>query len=104
MKATLKTKTKKAASPAPTHRGHLMNGAEVLVASLEREGGGTIFAYAGGASQYLHQALTKSKKIRTILPRHEPAGGFMEADASRPARQLGACTRTTGPRPPNPRA
>ena len=97
MKATLKTKTKKAASPAPTNRGPLMNGAEVLVASLEREGVDTIFAYPGGASQFLHQALTKSKKIRTILPRHEQGGGFMAAGYSRATGRVGVCMATSGP-------
>src|SRR5476649_2847069 len=98
MKATLKTKTKKAASPAAaTNRGPLMNGAEVLVASLEREGVDTIFAYPGGASQFLHQALTKSKKIRTILPRHEQGGGFMAAGYSRATGRVGVCMATSGP-------
>src|SRR5271167_3509760 len=97
MKATLKSKTKKAASAAPPHRGTSMNGAEVLVASLEREGVDTIFAYPGGASQYLHQALTKSKKIRTILPRHEPGGGFMAAGYSRATGRVGVCMATSGP-------
>src|SRR5476649_1350425 len=98
MKATLKTKTKKAASPAAsTNRGPLMNGAEVLVASLEREGVDTIFAYPGGASQFLHQALTKSQKIRTILPRHEQGGGFMAAGYSRATGRVGVCMATSGP-------
>jgi acetolactate synthase-1/2/3 large subunit len=97
MKATLKSKTKKAASPAATNRGPLMNGAEVLVASLEREGVDTIFAYPGGASQLLHQALTKSKKIRTILPRHEQGGGFMAAGFSRATGRTGVCMATSGP-------
>jgi acetolactate synthase-1/2/3 large subunit len=97
MKATLKTKTKKAGSSASTHRGPLMNGAEVLVTSLEREGVDTIFAYPGGASQYLHQALTKSKKIRTILPRHEQGGGFMAAGYSRATGKVGVCMATSGP-------
>ena len=52
MKTTLKAKTtKKATAPAariPTNRGQSMNGAEVLVASLEREGVDTIFAYPAG--------------------------------------------------------
>src|SRR5471032_1104885 len=100
MKATLKSKTKKAAkvtSAASTNRGHVMNGAEVLVASLEREGVDTIFAYPGGASQFLHQALTKSKKIRTILPRHEQGGGFMAAGYSRATGRVGVCMATSGP-------
>jgi len=97
MKATLKTKTKKAAPAASTNRGPLMNGAEVLVASLEREGVDTIFAYPGGASQYLHQALTYSKKIRTILPRHEQGGGFMAAGYARSTGKVGVCMATSGP-------
>jgi len=97
MKATLKTKTKKAAPAAATSRGPVMNGAEVLVASLEREGVDTIFAYPGGASQFLHQALTKSKKIRTILPRHEQGGGFMAAGYSRATGRVGVCMATSGP-------
>ncbi len=97
MKATTKSKTKKAASAASTNRGPLMNGAEVLVASLEREGVDTIFAYPGGASQFLHQALTKSKKIRTILPRHEQGGGFMAAGYARATGKVGVCMATSGP-------
>jgi acetolactate synthase-1/2/3 large subunit len=98
MKTTLKTKTKKAASTsASTNRGQVMNGAEVLVAALEREGVDTIFAYPGGASQFLHQALTKSKKIRTILPRHEQGGGFMAAGYSRATGRTGVCMATSGP-------
>src|SRR5271167_4579889 len=97
MKATLKSKTKKAALAPSTDRSPVMNGAEVLVASLEREGVDTIFAYPGGASQFLHQALTKSKKIRTILPRHEQGGGFMAAGYSRATGRVGVCMATSGP-------
>ncbi len=44
-----------------------MNGAEILVSCLEREGVRVVFAYPGGASMPIHQALTKSKKIRVVL-------------------------------------
>src|SRR5712675_135854 len=56
--------------------GPVMDGSEILVACLEREGVDTIFAYPGGASMVIHQALTKSDKIRTVLPRHEQGGAF----------------------------
>ncbi|HUB65869.1 MAG TPA: biosynthetic-type acetolactate synthase large subunit [Candidatus Methylacidiphilales bacterium] len=97
MKTTLKSKKKKAASPSLPQRGPTMNGAEVLVASLEREGVDTIFAYPGGASQLLHQALTKSKKIRTILPRHEQGGVFMAGGYARSTGKVGVCMATSGP-------
>jgi acetolactate synthase-1/2/3 large subunit len=83
--------------PASTVRGHKMNGASVVVAALEREGVDTIFAYPGGASQLLHQALTKTKKIRTILPRHEQGGGFMAAGYARATGKVGVCMATSGP-------
>jgi acetolactate synthase-1/2/3 large subunit len=94
---TSSLKNKKAAASAPSSRGTTMNGAEVLVASLEREGVDTIFAYPGGASQLLHQALTKTKKIRTILPRHEQGGGFMAAGYARSTGRVGVCMATSGP-------
>ena len=95
MKSTL-SKSKKAVAPS-SPRGMQMNGAETLVACLEREGVDTIFAYPGGASQLLHQALTKSKKIRTILPRHEQGGGFMAAGYARATGKVGVCMATSGP-------
>ena len=61
-------------------RGPAMKGADVLVAALEREGVDTIFAYPGGASMELHQALTRSEKIRTILPRQEQGGDLWHMD------------------------
>jgi acetolactate synthase I/II/III large subunit len=46
-------------------------GADILVQCLEREGVQTLFAYPGGASMEIHQALTRSQSIRNILCRHE---------------------------------
>ena len=46
-------------------------GADILVQALEREGVATVFAYPGGCSMEIHQALTRSPKIRNILCRHE---------------------------------
>ena len=50
-------------------------GADILVQCLEREGVRTLFAYPGGASMEIHQALTRSSKIRNILCRHEQVCG-----------------------------
>jgi acetolactate synthase-1/2/3 large subunit len=97
MKTTSISRKRKAAPAALNRRGPKMNGAETLVACLEREGVDTIFAYPGGASQFLHQALTKTKKIRTILPRHEQGGGFMAAGYARSTGKVGVCMATSGP-------
>ncbi len=96
MKITLKAKKKAASAPA-LKLGSKMCGSDILVAALEREGVDTIFAYPGGASQWLHQSLTKSKKIRTILPRHEQGGGFMAAGYARATGRVGVCMATSGP-------
>ncbi len=83
-------------NPAPD-RGPVMDGAEILVACLEREGVDTIFAYPGGASMPIHQALTKSKKIRTVLPRHEQGGAFAAEGYARATGRAGVCMATSGP-------
>src|SRR5438045_7040951 len=88
------TKTKKHIS---AERGKVMNGAEILVECLEREGVDTIFAYPGGASMHMHQALTKSKKLRTILPRHEQGGVFAAEGYARATGRAGVCMATSGP-------
>src|SRR6202008_4324892 len=95
MKTTTTSKTAKL-HHGP-ERGETMNGAEILVASLEREGVEVIFAYPGGASMPIHQALTRSKTIRTILPRHEQGGVFAAGGYGRATGKAGVCMATSGP-------
>ncbi len=88
---------KAAAAPTTGERGEMMSGAEILVAALEREGVDTIFAYPGGASMHMHQALTKSSKIRTYLPRHEQGGVFAAEGYARATGRAGVVMATSGP-------
>ncbi|MDP6467336.1 MAG: biosynthetic-type acetolactate synthase large subunit [Pirellulaceae bacterium] len=75
-----------------------MSGADILVKSLVDHNVEIIFAYPGGASMPLHQALTRFKdKIRTILPRHEQGGGFAAQGYSRSTGKVGVCMATSGP-------
>jgi acetolactate synthase I/II/III large subunit len=94
-------KTSAAKEPVNTRqapeRGETMNGAEILVTAMEREGVEVIFAYPGGASMPIHQALTRSKKIRTILPRHEQGGSFAAEGYARATGKPGVCMATSGP-------
>ena len=83
--------------PEQDEIGPEMKGADVLVASLEREGVDVVYAYPGGASMELHQALTKSTKIRTILPRFEQGGGFMAHGHARATGKASVCMATSGP-------
>lgn len=73
-----------------------IKGAEIAIQCLERAGVKTIFAYPGGASMELHQALIKSK-IRTILPRHEQGGAFAAAGFARATGKTGVVMATSGP-------
>ncbi|MBV9391702.1 MAG: biosynthetic-type acetolactate synthase large subunit, partial [Verrucomicrobia bacterium] len=50
-----------------------------------------------GASMPIHQALTRSKKIRTILPRHEQGGVFAAEGYARATGKAGVCMATSGP-------
>ncbi len=73
-------------------------GAEVVVQSLIRHGVEVVFAYPGGASMPLHQALTRYRdKIRVVLPRHEQGGGFAAQGYARSTGRVGVCITTSGP-------
>ncbi|MBR3926077.1 MAG: biosynthetic-type acetolactate synthase large subunit [Akkermansia sp.] len=74
-----------------------MNGAEALVQSLVREGVDVVFAYPGGASMPMHQALSHEPAIRTILPRHEQGGAFAAEGYGRVTGKVGVCMSTSGP-------
>jgi acetolactate synthase-1/2/3 large subunit len=97
MPAKPKPKPKTETAPKPAERGELMTGAEVLVKCMEREGVDLIFAYPGGASMPIHQALTRSKQIRTVLPRHEQGGSFAAEGYARVTGKAGVCMGTSGP-------
>ena len=74
-----------------------MTGAEILVEALVRAGVEVVFAYPGGASMPIHQALTKTDRIRTILPRFEQGGGFAAEGIARVTGKVGVCMATSGP-------
>jgi acetolactate synthase I/II/III large subunit len=73
-------------------------GADILVQCLLRHGVDTVFAYPGGASMPIHQALTRFQdRLRTILPRHEQGGGFAAEGYARSTGKVGVCVATSGP-------
>lgn len=83
---------------AKANTEELTLGADILVQTLVNHGVDTIFAYPGGASMPLHQALTRFKdKLRTILPRHEQGGGFAAQGVARATGKVGVCMATSGP-------
>ena len=85
-------------SAATTTDTQLVSGADILVQSLVNHGVEVIFAYPGGCSMPLHQALTRFKdKIRTVLPRHEQGGAFAAQGYARTTGKPGVCMATSGP-------
>ena len=82
-----------------TSRGEeLVSGAEIVVQSLVNHGVEVVFAYPGGASMPIHQALTRFRdKIRVVLPRHEQGGGFAAQGYARSTGKVGVCLSTSGP-------
>jgi acetolactate synthase-1/2/3 large subunit len=74
------------------------SGADILVQCLVNHGVEVIFAYPGGASMPIHQALTRfGGRLRTVLPRHEQGGGFMAEGYARSTGRPGVCLATSGP-------
>jgi acetolactate synthase-1/2/3 large subunit len=75
-----------------------LSGADILVQCLVRHGVDVVFAYPGGASMPIHQALTRFEdQVRTILPRHEQGGGFAAEGYARSTGRVGVCVATSGP-------
>jgi len=56
-----------------------------------------VFAYPGGASMEIHQALTRSTKIRNILCRHEQGEIFAAEGYSKVTGKTSVCIATSGP-------
>ena len=84
--------------PTQTIAARPTTGADILVESLVRHGVEVIFAYPGGASMPMHQALTRHRhRIRTILPRHEQGGIFAAEGYARVTGKPGVVMATSGP-------
>ncbi|THU53770.1 hypothetical protein C4D60_Mb10t17940 [Musa balbisiana] len=95
-----------AASTASTTAVHLLRnfapdeprkGSDILVEALEREGVTDLFAYPGGASMEIHQALTRSPSIINHLLRHEQGEIFAASGYARSTGRPGVCIATSGP-------
>ena len=73
-----------------------MTGAQILWASLEREGVETVFGYPGGAILPVYDAL-KHSSIRHILVRHEQGATHMADGFARASGRVGVAMATSGP-------
>lgn len=73
-----------------------MNGASLLMRSLEAMGTELIFGYPGGAIMPVYDALVDSP-IRHILVRHEQGAALAADGYSRSTGKVGVCMATSGP-------
>ncbi len=74
-----------------------MKGADVLVKALEQEGVEYVFGVPGEETLDLLDALSRSKKIKFLLTRHEQTAAFMADVYGRLTGKAGVCLATLGP-------
>src|SRR5215475_4757921 len=75
---------------------NLMNGAEILLECLAREGVDCFFGYPGGVTLPFYDALYDSH-IRHVLVRHEENAAFAAEGYARATGKVGVCCATSGP-------
>ena len=74
-----------------------MDGAEILLESMKREGVDVLFGISGGAILPIYDALGKQEDIWSILTRHEQGAGHMAEGYARATGRVGTCIGTSGP-------
>ena len=70
---------------------------DLFIKCLEEEGVEYIFGVPGEENLDFLDSLSRSKKIRLILTRHEQGAGFMAATYGRHTGRTGVCIATLGP-------
>ncbi|MDR7419905.1 MAG: biosynthetic-type acetolactate synthase large subunit [Armatimonadota bacterium] len=78
-------------------RAKTMNGAQVLMEALRREGVEIIFGHPGGASLPIYDAIYDANHTRHILCRHEQVAAHAAVGYARATGKVGVCTATSGP-------
>jgi acetolactate synthase-1/2/3 large subunit len=75
----------------------MVKASDLFVACLEEEGCEHVFGVPGEENLDFLDSLSRSKKIKLILTRHEQAAGFMAATYGRHTGRAGVCISTLGP-------
>jgi acetolactate synthase-1/2/3 large subunit len=74
-----------------------LNGAQIIIRQLERQGVQIVTGIPGGANLPLYDALAASTAIRHVLARHEQGAGFIAQGMARASGQTAVCFATSGP-------
>ncbi len=88
--------TARAAAQA-ARRPQRMNGAQVLMEALRREGVEIMFGHPGGASLPIYDAIYDADHLRHVLVRHEQVAAHAAVGYARASGRVGVCTATSGP-------
>jgi acetolactate synthase-1/2/3 large subunit len=81
----------------PKQPPETLNGAQIVVRLLERQGVRTLAGIPGGAILPIYDALSKSTLIHHVLARHEQGGGFMAQGMARATGVPAVCMASSGP-------
>ena len=74
-----------------------MNGSEILLECLRREGAGIMFGIPGGVVIPFYDKLVDHPEVRHILVRHEENACFAADGFARASGRVGVCMATSGP-------
>ena len=74
-----------------------LNGAQIIISQLERQGIRLVTGIPGGANLPLYEALARSTTIRHVLARHEQGAGFIAQGMARSTGRPAVCFATSGP-------
>ena len=80
----------------PEPRTQRVNGAQLLIKLLERQGVTHIAGIPGGANLPMYDALTSSS-IKHVLARHEQGAGFIAQGMARASGEAQVCFASSGP-------
>ena len=75
----------------------ILNGAQITVRLLERQGVRLVSGIPGGAILPIYDALGQSAQIRHVLARHEQGAGFIAQGMARVSGEVAVCLATSGP-------
>ncbi len=74
-----------------------MNGAEIILDALKKEGVDTVFGYPGGVVIPIFDKLYSTRDIRFLLTRHEQGAVHAADGYARSTGKVGVCLVTSGP-------
>ncbi len=86
-----------APAPAESTRSQTLTGAQIIWATLVREGVEVVFGYPGGAIMPAYDALPQFPELRHVLSRHEQGAAHMADGYARASGRVGVAVATSGP-------